>query len=307
MNGDPFHKVQTGDKLIIPAQAYNAFIDATRAVRGMAPGSAAHGMSETGLLPGPGAGLIKIKNTSDAAVAQFGILGIDDILFSPTDNLLGFKRQPVLKGVKPLKMSNGDTSGADHTGKFVVMLEPVDVNAVGVACVSGVTITKINITRDTYNYADIYKNNTSYLRAAHVGSARILWRETGTGYKWALVCLQSPAPYGFGKITALKTSGGADWTDYLTNNEYPFYVEANPCSDLIGGDTDTTITIKLGINPLFQTSNSANAPNAMIAQVGTVVGYMAVQCFKPVAANQYLFDGWVVPYMGCWPDWTRAH
>jgi len=299
MNGDPFHKVQTGDKLIIPAQAYNAFIDAAKAVRGIGAVGAG-GLGEVGSQPG----LIKIKNTSGVAVPQFGILGIDDILFSPTDNLLGFKRQPVLKGVTP----GSGGSGVNHRGKFVVMLEPVDVNAIGLACVSGVTIVKVDVTRESYNYADIRPNNTSYLRAAHVRSARIIWKEAGTGYKWALVCLQSPAPYGFAKITAMKTSSGGDWTDYPTNSEYPLYVEANPCSDLAGGDTDTTITLKLGINPSYQTGYAATAPTGMITQVGAVVGYLSFTCYKLASPTPYTFDGWIVPYMGgCWPDWVRAH
>jgi len=302
MNGDPFHKVQSGDKLRIPAAAYNAFIDAARAVRGIGDHGAGGFAEIAGQL-----NLIKIKNASDVAVPQFGVLGIDDILFSPTDNLLGFKRQPVLKGVKPLKLSTGDTSGHDHTGKFVVMLEPVDVNKVGIGCISGVTIVKVNVTRDTYTYADIYKNSVSYLRAAHIGSARIMWKEAGTGYKWALVCLQSPAPYGFAKITAMKTMSGADWTDYVTNQEYPLYVEANPCSDLAGGDCDTTITLKLGINPSYQSGYTATAPTGMISQVGAVVGYLSLTCYKLASPSPITFDGWVVPYMGgCWPDWTRV-
>ena len=74
-------KVQSGDKLKIPAKAYNSFVDAAEA----------HKSNMFKQSPGkdtPGDNLVLVKNNSEDDVLTGGVLGIDGPIFGPDDNLM---------------------------------------------------------------------------------------------------------------------------------------------------------------------------------------------------------------------------
>ncbi len=165
-------RVQNGDEVSLSANAYNAWCDAAEDLQ-------SRRMSQTGVarperrVPD----VVLVRNDSGADVDRYGILGIDGPIITPTDNLDEFKNRVTLKGVLP-------TSA--HADAFVVLLEPLADGVIGEAIISGVCQVQIDVASaaDTTCGADV--DDTAKLKSG-AGSNSILWKESGTGTKWAVV------------------------------------------------------------------------------------------------------------------------
>lgn len=127
----------------------------------------------------------QVQNNSGAARAAFDVLGISDSWFDATDP--NFKvGMRVLVGITP--------AAGTHEGRFVVLKAPLAAGAVGPAVAAGITICQVAVAdEDEADYAEITNGQAGYLTAGLTGSARILWREGGTGTQWAIVRLGHPA------------------------------------------------------------------------------------------------------------------
>jgi hypothetical protein len=175
----PLKKVRSGQKLRIPAEAYNAFVDAATDLRRrqQAQQQEDHPQQRD-------VGIVLVKNSSGADRGQFAVLGITGPLFAATgagSNLQEFKNRVVLDCATP--------SISSHTGKFVVLAEPILSGKIGRAFVAGVFSAKVEIIAADDGYADV-KDSASELKTAATGAARILWKESGTGAgKWAILSL----------------------------------------------------------------------------------------------------------------------
>ncbi len=169
-----YRKILPGDPLVMSARMFNDLIDVSKG----------QNFSSTGI-QGPRffrhATCVLVQNNSGEAVDQFGILGIDDTIIGPDDNLDEFQRQVTFAGVTPLV--------ADHLGKFVVLLEPLDEDAIGWAVVSGVVQVQLSGNSSPQNWADVDDGQTGTLAAGTSGGAQILWAEDNGDdeTQWALV------------------------------------------------------------------------------------------------------------------------
>ena len=190
--GDTFKKVQSGDPLRIPAETFNTFVDAARDFKSRRQSRTREPQFEfrqTGIIP--------VKNNSGVDCSRFDVLGIDQPIFTPSDNLLSFQNQIAFVGVTP--------SEQDHLGRFVVLLEPLRDGMIGQACLSGVCPIQLNVLDEEHDWADVEDGETDSLKTDTAGSAFILWKEDasggyggygyGYGYygglRWALVRLSN--------------------------------------------------------------------------------------------------------------------
>lgn len=180
--GDNFKKVQTGQPLKIPAETFNAFLDAARDFR------ARQQSRETQFQPTfRQSGIVKVKNGSGEDRNRFEILGIDRPIFTPTDNLDTFQNDVLLVGVKP--------DGEDHPGRFCVLLEPLKSDAIGLAVIAGVCPVRIDVQEESDTFAEVQDDDATQLKSGGSGSVTILWKESGTGEnKWAVVRLGDSQP-----------------------------------------------------------------------------------------------------------------
>ncbi|MHC4715344.1 MAG: hypothetical protein ACYS5V_00075 [Planctomycetota bacterium] len=172
---DPFRKYKEGERFErgIPAGAWNAFVDA----------AAAHRQRS---LSGVGDGLLAqqatttlVQNNTGGDLTQFSIVALDGVVFGPSDDLDEFKQNFALKGVVP--------NANYHTGEFAVLQEPIESGDLGWAVLSGITVCKVNVLKEWMQRADVAWGTTSRLETCMHGAAQILYKESGTGEKWAVV------------------------------------------------------------------------------------------------------------------------
>lgn len=176
-------KVYPGDRMQIPASAYNAFVDAARDYRDRAAGLERDPERFTAQ-----SGIVLVRNDTGSPQAQFAVLGIAGPVVTPLQNGLEFKNRVALSGVVP---------GDEHNGRFVVLAEPIPAGEMGRAYVSGVCLVRV-----TYTWSDSGKKNaditagqTATLGLSDNGSAAILWREDAWGNEaWAVVRLGNAVP-----------------------------------------------------------------------------------------------------------------
>jgi hypothetical protein len=208
-------KVQSGDKLKIPASTYNAFIDAAQAVKDNNNFLSATNKNSDSRK-------VIVQNNSGGNLDKFEILGISAPYVTPTDNETDFQNRITIVGITP------DID--DHKGKFIVLQEPIPNGKIGRGILAGETIVKINVIDEDHNYAEVTDSQSGYLTSTDSGSARILWKKSGTGQVWAYIRIgDSYPPVLFGVVSSPPTSGEAEITLYTVNDD--------------GSKTSTDITI----------------------------------------------------------------
>ena len=172
--GDSFKKVQSGQPLRIPAATFNTFIDAARDFQQRQRNALQMAQRSSNQ-----EGIILVKNNSGGDCPRFGILGIDGVLHDPTANLDQFKNNAAIVGITP--------SEVNHKGKFVILTEPIKNGLIGRARISGISCVQVNVVSESHTHADVQEGQTGHLKSGTSGLAMILWKESGTGVKWALV------------------------------------------------------------------------------------------------------------------------
>lgn len=171
----------------------------TNSIQGVSGGGAKAG----GWIHIPESDKVRIRNNSGSDCNAFDVLGIDGSFYDPATQLSDFKQgDPILKGITP--------TTAAHTGKFAILMEPIADGFIGQACIFGVCQVQINVVSADDQYADV-KNSSKILQSAATGSARILYKQSGTGTKWAIVAFGSGGggsdPNTYFKVSSTYTAG----------------------------------------------------------------------------------------------------
>ena len=111
---DHMKKVQSGDPLVVPAQAYNAFIDAAKDFQ--------QRTRHVGQTATPGyrsAGIVLVKNQSGTDRLRFDVLGLGDPIILPDSGGVAeqqFKNTVAFRGDLPDEKL--------HKGRFAILAEP---------------------------------------------------------------------------------------------------------------------------------------------------------------------------------------
>jgi hypothetical protein len=195
-SGDTFKRVAGGQPVSFKASTWNAMLDSAEDFSRRRPGGAT---SEFG--GGPVSRTeFHIKNNADSAVDRFGVLGISGLLISNADNPDEFKTRITFTGVSP--------ASASHTGKFVVAVEPINPGEIGRCVLNGLTQVKVNMIESGQRWADVLDGDATQLESGNVGTAQILYAESGTGTKWAVVRLGMVPGEVVVKVRTAEAGGG---------------------------------------------------------------------------------------------------
>ena len=176
-------KVRSGDPLVIPAAAYNAFIDAALDFRQRT----AH-LGQGSQPSFSQASIVLVRNDSGSNQNRMAVLGVDAPIIDPSANEEEFRNRVALSCVTPEE--------GTHEGRFVVLAEPIANGKIGRAYAAGVCPVKIDVPDEEHEwrYAEIADGITGNLKVSMQGSATILWRAGGTGVQWAVIRLGQPVP-----------------------------------------------------------------------------------------------------------------
>lgn len=210
---DPYSKIRVGDHLDgIPGAAWNSFLDTAQwAKQQQQFGAAAPGL----VLPERGV-VALIRNDSGEARERFDVLSITGVIIDPANNLTHFQSRPTLTGNTPDSEPLGDF--------FAVLQEPLGDGKIGRALVAGITAVQLDVTDTGSRFADLAPDE-NVLRTQQWGCCPILWKESGTGTKWAYVTIGS---YVRGSFVGRALSDVTNLAGNVTVNATGQYVPAYP-------------------------------------------------------------------------------
>ena len=237
---EQLQRLKPGERLDgIPAPTWNAFVDAAEYV-GRLRGS----QQVEPLRHVPQTGIVRLKNASGQTRNRFDVLGISDVFPQPAQNLGAFKSGPVLHGVTP--------DENEHAGNFAILLEPAKPDAIVAACVSGACVAKVHVEtgQESVGYADVKDGDAGALQAKADGTARILWREPGTGIKWAVVRIGGGGGASVGPATMIRAQvdepDGVEHTDGSFSIDNVSILAPSGATEYPGGSAPTSAVNLLG-------------------------------------------------------------
>ena len=177
-----FGKIATKGQKHIPTAAWNAMREVAQQFEDGLPSFEATAASRNPFL-------ITIENATGDSIEPFAVLEISDAMFpnrTGTDYLNeAINRGVELKGIKP---------SGDEEKNIAITLDGGPNGTLVQAVVVGAVPCKVMVetsSAENYKYAVPVANQTGYLKAAESGNIRILWKESGTGIKWAFVLLDA--------------------------------------------------------------------------------------------------------------------
>lgn len=127
---------------------------------------------------------VLVKNTTGADLGRGDCMGIDDPIFGPTDNLDEFLNRFSFEGSEPT---------LSHRNRFAVCLDSHPDGEIRLCAIGGVFPARVNKLRADDPRCDVDPGQT-VLKSGRGGTARILWAESGTGEKWAIIAPNAGQP-----------------------------------------------------------------------------------------------------------------
>ena len=192
-------KVKAGDKVVIRASTWNAFIDAANWTKEQRQNQLCKGLRS-----GVGTGIVLVKNGEGERRDRFTALVLSDIAIPPNVNEDEFVScAPVFVGQKMTEEREGKP--------YAILLQPLAAGEIGRAMVLGITPAKVTIQDTDDQYAvPTPGSSTGALQSDATGVARILWKAGGSGSQWCLLQLGG-AGGGTGgeKAFVCKVNGGS--------------------------------------------------------------------------------------------------
>jgi hypothetical protein len=169
---DPFAPVNQGAPIKLTAKTMNAVLlaaqDFARRKYGATGGDRTNGAADR----------TRFFNTTRSALDEFAIVGYGDPAVSPLIDSLGIALQPAFFAAAP------------QAGKpFAVLAEPAPSGGSADAVATGPALCAVDVSDPTHTRAAASDGNFDHLVSASAGGVPILWKETGTGIKWAMILM----------------------------------------------------------------------------------------------------------------------
>lgn len=175
---DPFKKVSPGSALEIPADTWNFLLSSAQVYQRQKIGTG----SDTPLtFPINPANTCLVQNMTGAALPAGAVLAYGTPLITPAVSRFEAQKRPAFEGSAPTTnesfMVTWDALASDPP------------NDIGRAIVSGLAVVQVFVIDESHRRARPIPGNTSTLESTGGGGVPIVWRESGTGVKWAFILL----------------------------------------------------------------------------------------------------------------------
>jgi hypothetical protein len=248
-SGDPLKRVLPGEPFAPSAAAWNAMIESARRIAQM------ESSSQRSLSPNVAPGLVRVRNSSGTALDAGDIVGFGDVLFTPTDNLDEFRFRPTVQATIPTR--------ASHSAHFGVLAGAIPNNGIGYAQVSGLVACRVESLSTTVlpGCVEVRNNDATKLSLVSDGIARVVWRESGTGTKRAIILFSRVSTLRFfARITGSALISGASyrWAYSWEEVMLPEYGSGDTFALVPGGRSGTTTT-RYAINAMEADNTSSFA------------------------------------------------
>lgn len=163
----------------ISAGTWNAFVDY---LASLGPDAQTYG----GQVLGNGSRvIIQVKNSTAAALSPYQVVGLGAPAVAPGSNLTTFQQSICLTARTPL---------VEDADRFAIVASAIAIGEIGPAVLAGVVPVRVEMTQAWHRGAKAITADPTKLRSTAGGGARILWVESGTGTKWALVQFPFESP-----------------------------------------------------------------------------------------------------------------
>jgi hypothetical protein len=189
-------KVSTGDPLVIPANTYNAFIDAAADYQQrIKPRQKLEQsmQSANSRMPAHGSGVVWVRNDSPIDCWRYFVLGLDGPIHEPQtiiDTEGSFVDQVIFSGVFP------DIQAHGLTDLHAIMLEPILAGGIGRAMIQGICQVRLVVTDESHQFAQATAGFPAFMMSSATGSTQILWRQPDVPLEepcWAIVRMGVPS------------------------------------------------------------------------------------------------------------------
>lgn len=170
---NPYRKVSSGESVEFNADQWNSFIDAARAER-----ARKHSTTSRESASFKQGSIIRVLNESGSNLSRYSVSGLVQPIFLPSENLDSFQSEVMFRIGAPSSTS---------PGKFCILIDPLGIGNIARAMVAGVCQVKVNIVNTSHIWAECATGITANLVSGATGSAEMIWKESGTGVKWAVV------------------------------------------------------------------------------------------------------------------------
>lgn len=185
------YRVEAGQPIseAFSATGWNRAQDAADIVLGVRPGVTAATIGGPRLSYTP----VLVRNDGTASIEKGESMRIIGLVIEPEED--SDSVEVVVRGAEPFNNNAVDQP-------FVVAVEPIAQNAIGRAAIDGVVVAKINVTNSGHTGV-LPQSNAPFLKSYESGPATILWKEHGTGSKWALLHLGRVSPVTMQVLTSV--------------------------------------------------------------------------------------------------------
>jgi hypothetical protein len=234
---DPLASVVPGQTspLINRTDTVNAVLEAARSRRNQRSGELVGQATRDNLVP---SAQVYIRNDTGGSLAVFSVVALGTPIVSAIDYPHEVRRQPIFPGTAP----------AAATDAFAIILEPAATSGVVLAAVLGVAVCDINVTNSAHTHASP-TTVTTYLTSGTSGPARIIWKDSGTGTKRAVVLLCGQAAGSGGSVTVAEADGTPSYasTSTLQFDQADGFVVSQPVAGTAKVDISAAANGSVGI------------------------------------------------------------
>ncbi len=191
-------RVSRGQAVSIKASTWNSFVEAAEFAR-----NAKRLVGAGPLSAGIDGNTVLVKNTGDSTVPRFGAIVLGDSLVAHDAASDSLECDiPAFDGAPAEAEEEDGSEGGEGEAKakkdirpFAVAVEPIAAGEIGRALALGVTPAKVNVIHEEDTCAEPVPGSSSgAMRTTHIGYARIIWKDGGTGEKWCFLRLGAAEP-----------------------------------------------------------------------------------------------------------------